>query len=261
MAGDGAIERAALDYARRGWSVVPLAPRDKKPLVMWSEYQQRRAAAAEISDWFGRWPLANVGVVTGAISGLVVLDVDPRHGGDGSLLALERTHGGLPETVEALTGGGGRHLYLRHPGGTVRNMVGIAAGIDLRGDGGLIVAPPSVHPSGRSYVWEVSCHPDDTPLAGMPAWLLALSLHHADHPGHPMSHWRALVRDGVPEGQRNNTIASLAGHLLRHGVDREVVQELLMCWSRFRCRPPLDADEVARTVESIHRLHFREDRE
>jgi hypothetical protein len=77
--------------------------------------------------------------------------------------------------------------------------------------------------------------------------------------GHPVAHWRRLVCDGVPAGERNNTIASLAGHLLRHGVDPVVVMELLLCWNRIRCRPPLADEEVAAVVESITRIHERDD--
>ncbi len=208
--------------------------------------------------WFDRWPYANIGIVTGMVSRLVVLDIDPRHDGVDTLVQLEREHGPLPHSVEALTGGGGRHVYFLHPGEAMRNKVGLAAGIDLRGDGGLVVAPPSIHPSGRSYAWEVSHHPNETPLAAMPLWLRSLVADDEPHPGRPMAHSRSLVRSGVPEGERNNTIASLTGHLLWHGVDPEVVAELLLCWNRIRCRPPLPDDEVARTVESIRRTHFRE---
>lgn len=70
--------------------------------------------------------------------------------------------------------------------------------------------------------------------------------------------WRRLVREGVVEGERNNTLASLTGHLLWHGVDPEVALELLLAWNRARCRPPLPDDEVARVVASIARLHERQ---
>ena len=160
--------------------------------------------------------------------------------------------------MEALTGGGGRHVYFKHPGDTIRNRVGLARGIDLRGDGGLVVAPPSLHPSERAYVWEVDHDPEDTAPAPMPLWLLALVRQDAAHPGHPLTHWRHLVREGVPEGERNNAVASLAGRLLWHSLDPEVVLELLLCWNRVRCRPPLGDEEVARTVESIRRTHFHE---
>lgn len=248
----------ALSYRKRGWTVIPVAPRGKRPIVRWEEFQRRAPSEQELRDWFERWPTANIGLVTGALSGLVVLDIDPRHDGDDTLRLLEREHGPLPHTVESITGGGGRHVYFKHPGGIMRNRVGLAAGIDLRGDGGMIVAPPSIHPSGRPYAWEVSHHPDETPLTNLPLWLKALALGEAGHPGHSLVHWRHLVRVGVPEGERNSTVASLSGHLLWHGVDPEVVLELLLCWNRLRCRPPLNDKEVARTVESIRRTHFHE---
>jgi hypothetical protein len=250
---------AALSYARAGWSVIPVKARAKAPLVKWEEFQRRRAEAAEIEAWFARWPRANVGVVTGAVSGLAVLDIDPRHGGDDSLAGWEREHGPLPRTVEAATGGGGRHLYFRAPLPAPRNRVGLAQGIDLRCEGGLVVAPPSLHPSGGRYVWREGRDPANLEVAPLPAWLERLLVGAGPRAGHPLAHWRALVRGGVAEGARNSTIASLAGHLLWHGADPGVVLELMLAWNRARCRPPLDDDEVARVVASITRLHAREE--
>ncbi len=248
----------ALAYLARGWSVIPVEPGGKRPLVRWEAFQNRLPAAAEVEAWRRRWPDANLAIVTGAVSGLAVLDVDPRHDADESLRALKQEHGPMPHTVEALTGGGGRHLYFAHPGGVLRNKVGLAPGIDLRGDGGMVVAPPSIHASGRPYAWEISHHPDETRLAPMPAWLVTLARGDRDHPGQPLSHWRTLVREGVSEGARNDTIASLAGHLLWHEVDQEVVTEMLLCWNRVRCRPPLSDEEVVRTVKSIASTHARQ---
>jgi hypothetical protein len=249
--------RAALDFLARGWAAIPIKSGGKRPLVRWEAYQNRLPTKEEVVAWFERWPEANLGIVTGAVSGLVVLDIDPRHGGAESLGRLEAEHGALPETVEAVTGGGGRHLYFAHPGGSRPNKVALAPGIDLRGDGGLVVAPPALHASGRRYVWRASHAPHDLPLAPMPEWLSTLSRRDTTHRGHPMVYWRALVRQGVAEGERNNTIASLTGHLLWHEVDPEVVLELLLSWNRVRCRPPLDDEEVARTVESVRHTHFR----
>lgn len=248
---------AAQRYLARGWSVVPAQGGGKRPLVRWEAFQHRCPSEKEISGWFERWPDANVAIVTGKISDLVVLDVDPQHGGDDSLTDLERRFAPLPETVEAISGGGGRHVYFAHPGDVLRNRVGLAPGIDLRGDGGMIIAPPSVHPSGRRYEWEVSHHPDDVALAPLPSWLLTLVRGETPYLGHSLAHWRALVQQGVSEGTRNNTVASLTGHLLWHGVDPDVATELLLCWNRVRCRPPLSDQEVARTVESILRTHRR----
>ena len=91
---------AALGYLRRGWSAIPIEPRGKRPLVAWLEFQDRAATPAEVEEWFARWPEANVGIVTGHVSGLVVLDVDPAHGGADSLARLEAAHGPLAATVE-----------------------------------------------------------------------------------------------------------------------------------------------------------------
>jgi len=205
-----ACRQAALRYAARGWSVVPVEPAGKRPIVPWLDLQQR--------PW-------------------------------------RRAYGPLPVTVEALTGGGGRHLYFRHPGLTTANRVGLAAGVDLRGDGGCVVAPPSLHASGRHYAWADERSPDETGLAPLPEWLRHLTHPGKAHPGHPLAHWRELAGKGVEEGARNSTLASLAGHLLWHGVDPQVVLELLLAWNHVRCRPPLPDQEVAGVVSSITKLH------
>lgn len=114
----------------------------------------------------------------------------------------------------------------------IRNRVAMLPGIDLRGDGGLVVAPPSLHPGGRRYVWEISHHPDETPLAPLPHWLAGIRRDDTVLHGHGARYWRRLAHEGVAAGERNNTIASFAGHLLRRGVDAEVAIELLLCWNR-----------------------------
>ncbi|NIT04147.1 hypothetical protein GTO10_04460, partial [Candidatus Saccharibacteria bacterium] len=130
-----------------GWKVFPVKPREKIPLT---EHGCKDATSNErtIVAWGEKWPDANIGVATGQASGIVVLDVDKRHGGDDSLFELEQKHGELPKTVEVITGGGGRHIYFKYPSGdvTVKNAAGLAgiAGLDIRGDGGYVVAPPSV---------------------------------------------------------------------------------------------------------------------
>jgi hypothetical protein len=253
MAEQTARAEAAKRYLARGWSILPLRPRDKRPLIPWTHLQIRRPSREDVAEWFRRWPDANIGVVSGEISNLIVLDVDPKHGGDAALERLERRYGPVPATVEATTGGGGRHLYFAHPGGLVRNRAGLAQGIDLRGDGGYIVAPPSIHPSGAFYEWAPGRNPDEIALAPLSRWLTAPI--QGLRVGRSLSDWRHLVKEGVAEGQRNSTIASLTGHLLWHNVDPDVALELLLAWNRMRCRPPLDDTEVARVVASITKLH------
>ncbi len=220
------IVRAAERYLARGWSVLPLKRGDKRPLIRWETLQQTHADAATLARWFTQWPDANIGIVTGEISNLIVLDVDPKHGGDHSLTNLERRFEQLPDTVEAPTGGGGRHLYFTHPGGFVRNRAGLAQGIDLRGDGGYVVAPPSLHPSGQSYAWARGHSPDETAVAALPRWLLFAG--RGARTRRSLEDWRQLVHEGVKEGERNTTIASLTGHLLWHGVDPQVGLELML---------------------------------
>jgi len=249
--------RAALGYLARGWSVVPAAERGKRPIVRWQTFEERHPNEPQVRRWFERWPSANLAVVTGAISGIVVLDVDPRHGGEESLTRLALRNARLPETVEAATGGGGRHIYFKHPGFEVRNRAGLYPGLDLRGDGGVIIVPPSIHPSGKPYRWREGRAPDEIELAPLPDWLLVPRFGGSSH-GHALSYWRNLVREGVSEGRRNATVASFTGHLLWHGVDPDVALELMLAWNRVRCRPPLEDEEVIRTVRSVERTHTRE---
>src|SRR5262245_42982440 len=128
--------------------------------------------------WFGlRVPEANLGVAT---QRLVVIDVDPRHGGDESLRALEREHGEMPLTWRALTGGGGQHIIFACPDGVeISNVVAanlenppLGPGIDVRARGGYIVAPPSRHICGGVYCWSVDHHPAETEVAPAPDWMI-----------------------------------------------------------------------------------------
>lgn len=252
------MENSALRYLALGWSVIPVRTRDKRPAVRWKQYQSAVASEKEVRNWFRRQPDANIAVVTGRISSLVVLDVDPRHGGADSLAAMESTHARLPHTIEAVTGSGGSHLYFRHPGFNMPNRARIKPGIDLRGDGGCVVVPPSLHPSGKRYAWKRSHRPGDTRAADMPAWLLELASAPPGSSGHLPEHWRGLVRAGANSGERNNTVASFAGYLLHQGLDPQVALELLRCWNALHCRPPLPNKELERTVGSITKMHRRQ---
>ncbi len=137
----------------------------------------RTARPTEIEAWWDRWPDTNVGVVTGWVSALVVVDVDPRHGGDATLAELEAEHQPLPPIVASVTGGGGRHLYFAHPTHLVPSRP-LATGIDLKAEGGLVVAPPSRHTSGSTYQWQAGHGPDQLVPAALPQWLdhLAVTL-------------------------------------------------------------------------------------
>jgi hypothetical protein len=174
------------------------------------------------------------------ISDLVVLDIDPRHGGDASLFELEQSHGPLPRTVEAHTGGGGHHIYLRHPGGSVPDGISLAPGLEIRGDGGFVVAPPSMHPSGRRYVWDAARHPDDTPICDMPDWLVSEIQKRDGQNESSVTHFRILASDIFESSGRAAALEQLTNYLCGLGVDPVVVRELMLGWNRTHCRPPLD---------------------
>jgi hypothetical protein len=205
-----------------------------------------------IEKWVSDHPKFNIAIATGRISQIFALDIDPRHGGDDNLKKLEAQYGDLPETVRFLTGGGGQHILFRHPGVDVPNYVGKPApGIDVRGDGGYIVAPPSTHASGRIYAIDVDHHPSDVAIAEAPKWLLEAILEKKITSEQRTNNWRDLVRNGAPEGERNNSIARLTGHLLRNRIDPWVAAELLLAWNTHRCKPPLSESEVMATLCSI----------
>lgn len=172
----------ALAYAARGWAVIPLhtvtgrncscsrlhrcTSAGKHPRTQHG-LEEGTTDAAQIRQWWGRWPRANVGVVTGTDSGVVVLDIDADKGGFGSLEDMQVEHEQLEDTLTVNTGGGGRHYYFKHPGTQIACRNAMRPGIDFRGDGGYVVVPPSNHQSGRSYEWAIDM---DEP-APLPAWL------------------------------------------------------------------------------------------
>lgn len=210
---------------------------------------------ATAERWFANSRL-NIGIATGAVSGIFVLDIDPRHEGDETLAALERQHGALPSTWRFLTGGGGEHVVFRHPGAHIPNSAGkLGPGIDVRGDGGYIVAPPSVHICGRPYAISVDHHPDDVALSDPPAWILD-RLATPPAGGRSSTDWRRVTASGAADGERNVTIARLSGLLLGRRIDPHVCLDLMLAFNAARCRPPLPEDEVARTVASIARREY-----
>ncbi|MGW8788834.1 primase C-terminal domain-containing protein, partial [Heyndrickxia sporothermodurans] len=144
----------------------------------------------------------------------------------------------------------------------IKNSVGgnggLAPGLDVKSAGGYVVAPPSLHASGRRYAWSVDHHPDDVAPAAMPEWLVeALSQPGGDGPARDPSVWRELVAQGVTQGGRNTAVSRLTGHLLRRWVDAEVTHELVQAWNVARCRPPLSPEEVTKIVGSIARKELQ----
>ena len=251
---------AALGYAGRAWPIVPLhtvangrctcgregcRSRGKHPLLD----NGRDGASTDpevLRDWWARWPRANVGVLTGPESGLLVLDIDYRHGGDEALADLVREHGPLPETPEALTGNG-RHLYFRWPDGAKSGNIG--PGLDIKAAGGYVVAPPSLHVCGSRYAWDAGAGLDDVPLAEPPAWLKAGLL----HPRERLDVGAILA--SLEPGNRNDGFCRLTGKLHHAGLSPEDILLLLGAYAE-RCGFPLD--ELESEVRGICARYDRE---
>jgi hypothetical protein len=242
----------ALGLAARGLAVFPIVERGKVPLAGSRSFRDATLEPSRIQAWWRVNPNYNIGVATGAASGVWALDIDGLDG-ETTLRKLEAEHGALPQSVESVTGGGGRHVLFAMPddGRPVRNSESkIGDNLDVRATGGFIVAPPSVHPSGRRYTWSVD---SANVFAQAPAWLLDMATAGTAETATstPPEAWRDLVEAGAAEGARNGTITRLAGHLFRRLVDPHVVLELLLAWNVTRCVPPLPAHEVERCVNSI----------
>jgi hypothetical protein len=253
---------AALRYSAIGWAVIPLYGSDGSGRCTCPKERECGAPAkhpatrhglkdastdpVQIEAWFRERPGANLGILTGAESGLVVLDVDPRHGGNESLAQLEREHGPLPETVEALTGGGGRHILFRHPGGKIPSTAGFLPGLDIRADGGYFVAPPSVHASGRRYEWELSSEPGTVPLAPMPAWLLDLVTKRIGR-----ASAEPTAGGVIPRGRRHVALIELSRKYARLGLKQDEIAALVKHARDTHCEDPSTADtdeEIEKTA-------------
>jgi RecA-family ATPase len=230
---------AALLYQGHGLAVFPLRPREKTPSTSHG-VKDATLEGGKAHRWWTSRPDANVAVATGAVSGVVVLDVDGDEG-LASLHELLREHGvNLPKTPCASTGKG-MHLYFRHPGGSVGNRVGIRPGLDLRADGGYVVAPPSVHPSGDTYKWVVGL---DTPFAKLPAYIETIA-----EPAVPHETDEGIV----PEGRRNDAAFRDAAGMRRRGMSAPAILAALTADNGHRYAPPLEDEELRHIVASVMR--------
>ena len=229
----------ALDYLERGFSVIPVG-KDKKPAIDWKKFQSERANQKQIETWFYKSSSYNIGIVTGNISGIVVVDVEA--GG-----SVEN----LPPTVTVKTGGGGWHFYYKHPGRTIKNAVRIRERMDVRGDGGYVVAPPSLHGSGNRYEWAIS--PDQADFAELPLWIIEKLENQAGN----KTDWNKLLNEEVLEGLRNSTATQIAGKLLYHlPADLWEISgwATLKEWNNQRNNPPLSEKELRSIWESIKKI-------
>ena len=270
----------AVAYAKKGWPVFPChspvgagcscrspdcGSPGKHPRVQ-GGCRSATADVEQVQRWWKRWPSANVGIATGRASGLVVVDIDPDHGGTDSMRRLVGEHGSVPRGPVVGTGSGGWHLYFRHPVEEVRNSAGLLGpGVDVRGEGGYVIGPPSRHASGGVYRWRTPV----PALPEMPDWLVdavarrplrELSPHGAE-PGRidrDLSAWArtALLGEAnrvrtAPMGQRNHTLNRAAfslGQIVGTGVLAEDTVERVL--SESAVAAGLGDRESIRTIRS-----------
>ncbi len=194
----------ALNYLKLGFSVIPLRPKGKEPLIPWAEFQKRRAVEEEVRGWFAKTTDANIGIVTGSISGVAVVDLD---GPEGLKSALELN---LHSTVISNTGNG-KHLWFKSPTWNVQNAVRKYPGIDIRGDGGFIVVPPSIHENGRRYRF-VRPFTNTTDLTEFPTQVLNASA--KETPANKKEEsWIANALGGMKNGNIDDTLFTIASRL------------------------------------------------
>jgi Bifunctional DNA primase/polymerase, N-terminal/Primase C terminal 1 (PriCT-1) len=249
------LHTAALELAEKGLAVFPCQPRGKAPACD-AGLHAATTDPERINRWWQSFPDLNIGIATGAASRVFVLDIDGDDG-EASLRKLEGEHSALPPTIEVITGKG-RHCYFQFGKHKIGNSAGqLGTGLDIRGNGGYVIAPPSIHPSGRSYAWSVDAAQD---FAAAPDWLITkIEAPKANSKvGKPLEHWHSVLTEPIRNGQRNTTLASIAGKLIHSGLhDVTLIYDLVMCVNIARCEQQLPADEVETIVISVMQRHLR----
>lgn len=245
----------ALYYASVGLPVFPVKPRGKAPLVKHG-CKDATTDANQINQWWKHWPDANIGIATGmGDCPVLVLDVDinPDKGkfGDEALDDLEKQFGNLPETWLCLTGGGGRHYYFSCIDPDLTIGADVLPGLDFRGRGGYVVAPPSLHESGKRYEWENSNDPEDGgEPAQLPGWLHDLLLRGKQPDARKYTN---KAPDTIAEGGRNQELFRLACSFRTKGLSVEEMLPAVLKINETRCRPPLSSREVETICNSAGR--------
>ena len=240
---------AAIEYAKKGFAVFPLKYRDKVPLTR-NGCKDATTDAAQIKAWWQKYPNANIGLATGSVSQnvfVIDLDIDEDRGIDGyhSLEDWQREHGDFPETWTAITGRGGYHLYYRG-NGKIKNRAGIIDGVDIRGNGGYVVAPPSIHKNGNRYEWEYS--PDEFEIAKADN-NVEYFLNHDDQ----KQSTTFTMPNIVAAGQRNQMLFRFACMMQAKGASDQSVFAATMAENESSCSPPLTEQEVKVIVSSATR--------
>ena len=258
----------ALEYAAGGLSVVPLytvkngqcscgqfCGRPGKHPITTHGVNDATTDRNQIKTWWAKWPDANIGIAPGRGRDILVLDIDPRNGGNEQLRKLQRKLGPLPQTVTGKTGGGGQNLFFKLPSFKVRkDNAGklLGRGIDVLCDGCIVVAPPSRHASGQRYAWVQGKSFRDIEPAKVPKpWRNRLRGDTAKKSTRDNA--KTPTPGHVQQGQRNNHLTRLAGALQRSGMSPEAILAALRAQNDAQCNPPLDLSEIKQIVKSIGR--------
>lgn len=243
------MKEAALSYLKQGRSVIPVAPGKKHPpLVKWEEYQKKLPTEEDILSWWTETPEANIALVTGAISGVSVIDID---GDDGKESFLHNLQGAIPKTLYHHTPRGAHIIveYEEH----LKQTAGVLPGIDIRNDGGYIIAPPSVV-DGKPYT--VFRNRPILPLSPIPPMLNGTKPHKVDALADDKPTWVAQSLQGVPEQERNHTATRLIGYFHSKGIPKDIIESQLVDFAA-RCTPPMSLSELRQTIDSVTRYHQR----
>ena len=226
-----------------GLCILPVRPREKRPYMQnWTKYINTRPKKTELKKWFETLTNPGIGMVTGKISNLVVVDFDSYK----SSLTFEDLVQKYPTDMISRTGRGGYHLFYRYPRGEeIGNKVNVLEGVDIRGNGGFVVLPPTIHENGKPYKWIKEGNPGVFPVE--------LSQTKSNHKLNE-DKWISELMRGVGEGERNNAAARLAGYFFKKGLPIDVIQHTLEIWNDCNT-PPLTKQELLTTIKSISRNH------
>jgi uncharacterized protein YdaU (DUF1376 family) len=196
-----------------------------------------------IRQWWQKWPTANIALATGQGSGVFAVDIDGDKG-SASLASLMQEHEWVPRTASVSTGHGW-HLYFRSTAEPVKSRTAVMPGLDVRGEGGYVIAPPSLHVSGKTYVW----HSADDPLEDAPEWLIDL-INRDSKTGLHSVHCYSGDDAVIAVGARNETLFKRACSLRESGLEEDdIVKELLMV-NEMECEQPLSEEEVEKIAAS-----------